>query len=285
MQLWHLISYIHLYAVAVVTAKRLVHTKLQNEPAFQSDHIQPEARVVGGTDADPGFASYQISLQGMYSPHMCGGVIIDKQWVLTAAHCVYGYNPPYLRIMTGTVVWQNPRATYYPDEFYTHCNYNNPDYANDIALVHLNDSIIFDQYTQPIPLASKPVRDDAEAILTGWGDVAYGGPSAEVLQKITLRTLSYKSCGEKFDSDVEALDVGHICTFTKEGEGSCHGDSGGPLISDGELIGLVNWGRPCALGFPDAYASIYFYRDWIRRVMSGKCKTCHCEESNYPFLR
>ncbi|XP_036325092.1 trypsin-2-like [Rhagoletis pomonella] len=241
-----------------------------------------EGRVVGGENADLGFAPYQASLQSMFGDLMCGGVVIDKQWVLTAAHCVYGYNPPYLRVITGTVEWRQPRDIYFPDEYYTHCNYNNPNYHNDIALIHVNDTIRFDEYTQAIPLATKPLEDGAETILTGWGRTVANGPIPEILQKVTLRAISHRRCLDEYDGD-EMVDVGHVCTLTKEGEGSCNGDSGGPLTSDGELVGLVNWGMPCALGSPDAYASVYFYRDWIRRVTSGTCKNCHCEESNYPF--
>jgi secreted trypsin-like serine protease len=39
--------------------------------------------------------------------------------------------------------------------------------------------------------------------------------------------------------------------------------SGGPLVADGELIGIVSWGEACALGRPDVYARISFYRAWI----------------------
>lgn len=48
----------------------------------------------------------------------------------------------------------------------------------------------------------------------------------------------------------------------------CHGDSGGPLINkDLEIIGIVSWGRSCALGFPDMFVSVYHHRDWILQIM------------------
>ncbi|XP_037948520.1 chymotrypsin-1-like [Teleopsis dalmanni] len=246
---------------------------------LKTKNIDINGRVVGGEQAEEGFAPYQISIQGEWDGHMCGGSIIADKWIITAAHCVYGYNQRYLRIITGTNKWREPGKIYFLDEYFVHCNYGYPDYANDIALVRLNDSIVMNEFTQPIPLADVPLEDGADVILTGWGSTGVIDPNN--LQKITLKYMEHNRCLEAFDYD-EKLDVGHMCTFTREGEGACYGDSGGPLVSDGKLVALVNWGYPCALGMPDAHASIHYYLDWIRRTMSG-CPTCHCVTYDYPF--
>ncbi|XP_039765809.1 chymotrypsin-2-like isoform X2 [Pararge aegeria] len=47
------------------------------------------------------------------------------------------------------------------------------------------------------------------------------------------------------------------------GWGRLSGDSGGPLIEDGKIVGVVSWGVPCAKGFPDVYSRVFTFKDWI----------------------
>jgi secreted trypsin-like serine protease len=46
-------------------------------------------KIVGGTEAIPGDWGWQVSMQ-YYGYHYCGGSLINKNWVVLAAHCVYG---------------------------------------------------------------------------------------------------------------------------------------------------------------------------------------------------
>lgn len=47
----------------------------------------PQPRIVGGQNAKNNQFPYQISLR-LNNYHICGGSIISKNYVITAAHCV-----------------------------------------------------------------------------------------------------------------------------------------------------------------------------------------------------
>ncbi|XP_073820382.1 chymotrypsin-2-like [Musca autumnalis] len=237
---------------------------------FQGNARSQAGRIVGGSIAEDGLAPYQVSLQTIWG-HFCGGCIIDKDWVLTAGHCVINKYMEDILVMTGSQNLAKPGPLYGVDQVHVHCNYDKPTYHNDIALLHLNTSIVWNEKTQSVPLPTKPMEDGADVLLTGWGSEYMWGDSPDDLKKVDLKYMEHSRCREAMNDDPN-VDVGHICTFTKAGEGSCHGDSGGPLVSGGYLVGLVNWGMPCAIGYPDMHASPLFYHDWIRSKMSGNKK-------------
>ncbi|XP_017873133.1 PREDICTED: chymotrypsin-2 [Drosophila arizonae] len=230
-----------------------------------------EERIVGGQTAEVGYAKYQVSLQPVLGAHNCGGAILNERWIITAGHCVVNFPPEFIVVVTGTNRYAEPGGVYYTEEVHVHCMYDKPYMHNDIALVKVSGNITFNELTQPIPLPVGPLREGDEVVLTGWGSKVPNGESNPNLQKVSMNFVKLEECLEIFNQ-TDNMGVGHMCTFSKEGEGGCHGDSGGPLVCNGYLVGVVNWGRPCAKGFPDVQANVYYYFDWIRNVISGNAR-------------
>merc|ERR1711887_112795 len=73
----------------LTTLAALVLAELEPQPRYLEDSA--EERVVGGEIARPNSWPWQISLQfksGSRFHHTCGGTLIRRGWVMTAAHCV-----------------------------------------------------------------------------------------------------------------------------------------------------------------------------------------------------
>lgn len=157
--------------------------------------------------------------------------------------------------------------TYVVSNSLFHAGYNQFTLTNDIGLVEVERNIKFNDKVKPIPFNKENFCNNVELTLSGWGKTMHPGNLANELQFIKLETISVQQCQKKHKNINDA----QICTYTKKGEGACHGDSGGPLAYNGTVAGIVSWGFPCAVGYPDVYTRVSSYIDWINEQMKANC--------------
>ncbi|XP_044004079.1 chymotrypsin-2-like [Aphidius gifuensis] len=219
----------------------------------------PTTKIVGGHDATVGKYPYQVSLQTSFGYHRCGGSIINKKWILTAAHCFQRTKPSDVLIMVGSNSLINPGKIYKVEKIIIN-DFNPVKRTGDVALIKSLDDIKFDEFVQPINITSKNYDEAGySVVLTGWGHNA-NRTRSDQLQEIELQIDNQYHCHR-----VWRITDGEICTLSKIKEGACRGDSGGPLVADGVQIGIVSYGEPCAKGIPDVFTRVYYYRDWIEQ--------------------
>ncbi|KAF5287778.1 hypothetical protein FQA39_LY15714 [Lamprigera yunnana] len=221
------------------------------------------SRIVGGETARDGQFPYQVSIHYEGS-HNCGGSIIAPHFILTAAHCLHGFLFEHLGVFVGSNK-NNEGVGYalYSSEY--HGQYNPNTIENDIGILMLVDGISYNDKTQPIIYETAEVGDNLESVVSGWGYTAYPGGDIPVdLQYLNVVTIPLSDCRSR--SRYEVFDT-NICTFKKDGQGACKGDSGGPLVANNKQIGIVSWGEPCALGYPDVFTKVSAYSSWIQRKL------------------
>ncbi|XP_046820253.1 chymotrypsin-2-like [Vespa crabro] len=230
--------------------------------AIATDSSVP--KIVGGSAAEEGQFPHQASLR-IKKKHFCGGSILNKRWILTAAHCLAGLDASRIAIVLGTNTLDKGGNLYQANMTIAHEEYNPRKIKNDIGLIKVDKDIEFTDKIKPINLPTENYKKiDSYVTLSGWGRTSYPGNSPNELQHIKLKVIDQKKCATMVIIAGIPVSDTNICTLNQYGEGACHGDSGGPLIDGDEQVGVVSWGIPCAKNRPDVFTRVFSYLDWIK---------------------
>merc|ERR1711976_458190 len=240
----------------------------------QPVHSSPyQWMIVGGEEVSPvGRLPWQGSLEA-FGGHICGCVLIDSQWVLSAAHCIRT-KMQYLTVTLGMHDrrrQQGEPIRYKLDQIIVHPEYQEvPDlgFPNDIALLHLSEPAnLQSPYIAVVDLPTEGADFvSAECYITGWGRLNGGGPTSNALQEARTTAMTQEECEEAWGT--ESLNSGHICVYWRGLHGACNGDSGGPLVCRTEsttrwqLSGVTSWGdEKCLPSMPSVYTRVSHYND------------------------
>lgn len=214
--------------------------------------------------------------------YLCGGSLIERNVVLTAAHCVQGKDPSLLRVRLGE--WD----TQTKDEIFPHQDRNvreviiHPGYYkgglhNDIALLILDHPA---EITENVNTVCLPPHNfdfgRSRCFASGWGKDVFGkeGKYQVILKRVELPAVPRQECepllretrlGAHFN-----LHPSFMCAGGEIGKDTCKGDGGSPLVCPIPgtkdryyQAGIVAWGIGCGDRTPGVYASIAFLRPWI----------------------
>merc|ERR1711935_15042 len=227
--------------------------------------------IVGGKTAKRGDYPF-IALIGYDPPgfgsdifYTCGGSLINKHYILTAAHCIDTGNGRPVEVVLG-----EHRVDTDPDcsgdgkcsptkitrgikEIITHEGYDpESDFKHDIALIRLDQEVTLNSedaknsWVLPVCLPwakdsiyRDQVADGEKATVAGWGRTVSRASTAanrrlirnkvnvKVLQSLKVPIANGK-CGP--GAAIEIDTNRQICAGGEKGKDSCNGDSGGPLI-------------------------------------------------------
>lgn len=255
-----------------------------NSPgACQCGIANQALKIVGGVATEKNEYPWQIGLAWTSSgsrPY-CGGSIISKKEILTAAHCTKGDKAKNIFVLIGEHNYNQADGERRMQvcSKKEHPNYDGSTVDYDYAILTLCDEIEFTEDASPVCLPTisgqaSSFNEGKASVVSGWGTLQSGGSQSPVLQEATVTTMSNSQCTAS-DTQYSSSEItNRMLCAAASGKDSCQGDSGGPLTtkvgSNYFQIGVVSWGYGCALDdAPGVYARVTNQLTWIKDNMAA----------------
>ncbi|XP_068620842.1 trypsin epsilon-like [Battus philenor] len=204
---------------------------------------EPESKIIGGEPIS--IESLPSAVQFFNFGSLCSGTIINSWSILTAAHCFDQNKDVY-----DMVIQVGARYTY----------------DNDAEIHRVLEFIIHSNYSKEMPFACDIAL------------VFYGGPISDSgLLKTYLEFIPKEKCEKmhnlKFTSDM-------FCLYGDGVRDTCKGDSGGGVIWNDTVVGIVSHGAGCSnKNKPSIYSNVWYFRNWIKKEISKFFKN-FCSQYN-----
>uniref|UniRef100_A0A1I8PAU9 Peptidase S1 domain-containing protein n=1 Tax=Stomoxys calcitrans TaxID=35570 RepID=A0A1I8PAU9_STOCA len=252
--------------------------------------------VYGGSEASLGDFTWLANLEYKTDDGdlevACAGNIINKRYILTAAHCVTGEilikKGQLVSVRVGDhnidtakdcneYVCIDPPQYLGIEKVIAHENYRKVmgkrGSVNDIALLRVDRDIEYSKSVAPVCLPSvvptlKPLEPGMKLTAAGWGHIGSRSYSPVKLT-VSLPYVANENC-------TLSVDESHLCAGGRFREDTCSGDSGGGIfrLHHLELFqapfiwiieGIVSYGRGCGLEEPSVYTRVTSFMDWIQQ--------------------
>ncbi|CAH1100146.1 unnamed protein product [Psylliodes chrysocephalus] len=232
---------------------------------FTNKHLN----IAGGTETTieeyPFVASVQLCYSEDICRHICGGVIVNENWVLTSGTFAYDVQ----QVVVGDSNLQGKdKVAVKVAAIYLHPNYTSSLGPNDIALLQLAEALTFNDKVQPAKLPTKGQEFDGTAVVVSYGS------SNKLNVSPNLTFASNDECNAAIEKLIPGVynavdDDSNVCTLNEKSN-NCDGDLGAPLFQDGTVIGTVTLLiDKCGInGAPNLFTKLSNFANWINQTIT-----------------
>ncbi|CBY40535.1 unnamed protein product, partial [Oikopleura dioica] len=234
-------------------------------------------RLVGGEKVEEiGEWPFAVNIAGK-----CGGSLIGRRWVLTAAHCCTDEiltNSSTITIGSNFLRDATADELFSAEDFISHPSYNDFNYNNDICVIKLDRDVIYSATVSPVCLDESIAHNGGfPNFIAGWGQTKAGGVKKNFISEATVESLRRSECKEFLPDEFlkhygeSSISKDQFCAGYSSGSvDACKSDVGGPFMTinkeagQRKLSGIISWSRGCGqVGRPAVYSKISSYANWI----------------------
>ncbi|KAH8270150.1 hypothetical protein KR018_004709, partial [Drosophila ironensis] len=221
----------------------------------------PDHIITNGSPAYDGQAPYVVGLVFQPNNVWCSGTIISDTWILTSAACVSGTSGVTILFGATRISQAQFKVTVGSSAYVTG--------GNRLALIQI-PRIGFSNRVRSVTLPAMRDRsqryENSWANTCGWGLTTYGNSLSDWLQCVDLQIMPNSECVAFYGSSTVTDQI--LCTRSTNGQSTCYGDSGSPLVTrqGNILVGISEFvaASGCTLGLPAGFARVTSQLEWIR---------------------
>uniref|UniRef100_A0A286XII1 Peptidase S1 domain-containing protein n=1 Tax=Cavia porcellus TaxID=10141 RepID=A0A286XII1_CAVPO len=223
--------------------------------------------IIGGHEAKPHSRPYMayLRIRREKSWKICGGFLIQEDFVLTAAHCLGSQ----IEVTLGAhniEEQEDTQQVFRVQNAFPHPDYNRKKHINDIMLLKLEKRAKLTKAVQLLHLPERrtEVNPGARCQVAGWGNFTPEETHSRTLQEVEMIVQKDQMCEERFKMYNRAT---QICVGDPNIKNTSNkGDAGAPLVCNNVAIGIVCYGRKNGMT-PSIFTKVSCFLHWIKKTM------------------
>ncbi|XP_063818155.1 granzyme A-like [Pseudophryne corroboree] len=204
-------------------------------------------RIIDGDEVLPHSKPYMalIEFETEHYEIICGGSLIRRNWVLTAAHCQMFQSTVTVTLGAHSRVKKEmDKQMFDVVRSIKHPHYNSSNYNNDLRLLKLHRKAKLGKAVQLMSLPETFEDTEAGTVCqaAGWG-LTEDGDNSDNLMEVNVTLIERGKCQRSWKNKVNITENMMCTSVGPKGQDTCEGDSGGPLICNGVLKGITSFGN------------------------------------------